>query len=99
LYPVHTCILLQHRHCAPSILDPIATRPYDLYLLTDIDIPWIADPQREHPDQRDTLFKLYLREMKQQSVPFVHIHGPRAQRQKLAVDAVQALLEGRTVKE
>ncbi len=98
LYVIKIWSLFKYGHCDPWILDTIATRPYDLYLLTDIDIPWIADPQREHPDQRDTLFKLYLREMKQQSVPFVHIHGPRAQRQKLAVDAVHALLEGRAVK-
>lgn len=33
------------------ILQQIATRHYDAYILCDVDMPWQPDPQREHPDQ------------------------------------------------
>ena len=32
---------------------------YDLYLLTNIDLPWENDPLREHPNDRAFLFDLY----------------------------------------
>lgn len=76
-----------------QILESIATRKYDLYLLTYVDIPWEADPLREHPDKRNELYNIYLNEMKGQSVPFVEIKGEREQRRKTAVEAVESLLK------
>lgn len=71
-----------------TILDLIEQRKYDLYLLTYIDIPWISDPLREHPDKRDELYEMYLKEMKGQSVPFVEIKGTEQQRLDMAMDAI-----------
>lgn len=92
LYVIKIWSMFKYGYCDPWILDTIATRKYDLYLLTNIDIPWIADPQREHPDQRDALYRLYLDEMHHQSVPFVEVRGTREQRRKTAVDSINALL-------
>jgi nicotinamide riboside kinase len=61
-------------------------------MLTYVDLPWEADPQREHPTQREELYQLYLNEMKNQSVPYVEIRGEREQRRKLAVDAIDKIL-------
>ena len=36
--------------CHQFILDQIAARKYDLYLLCNIDLPWIKDELREYPD-------------------------------------------------
>jgi len=41
------------------ILKSLNTRKYDFYLLTNIDLPWESDPQREHPNERQELFDLY----------------------------------------
>ena len=79
--------------CDEEILKQIATRKYDLYLLTYIDLPWVDDPQREHPDKREQLYERYLNEMKNQSVPFVEIRGEREHRRKVAVEAVEKLLK------
>src|SRR6187551_1767659 len=78
--------------CDKEILDSIATRKYDLYLLTNIDLPWQDDPQREHPTKREELYQLYLNEMKNQSTPFVEIKGDREQRRKIAIDAIEKTL-------
>lgn len=82
----------KYGYCDPEILEAIKARKYDLYLLTYVDIPWVSDPLREHPDQRRELYALYLKELQTQSVPFVEINGDRQQRQALAVDAVSKLL-------
>ena len=76
-----------------SILDQIATRKYDLYLLTGVDLPWEDDPLREHPQQREQLYQIYLNEMKNQPVPFVEIKGDRELRRKTAVEAVEKLMQ------
>jgi NadR type nicotinamide-nucleotide adenylyltransferase len=78
----------KYGHVDKSILQLIQERKYDLYLLTYIDIPWIADPLREHPDRREELYNIYLREMKSQSVPFVEIKGTEQQRLDMALAAI-----------
>lgn len=79
--------------CDKTILEQIATRKYDLYLLTAIDLPWEDDPLREHPHKREQLYEIYLNEMKNQPVPFVEIKGERELRRKAAVEAVEKLLK------
>lgn len=48
-------------NCHPWILKQIASRQYDLYLLCDVDLPWVQDGLREYPDleMRKRLFKMY----------------------------------------
>jgi NadR type nicotinamide-nucleotide adenylyltransferase len=94
LYVIKVWSEFKYGNCEKEILEQIATRKYDLYLLTYIDIPWEADPQREHPHQREQLYLHYLTEMKNQRVPFVEIKGEREQRRKSAVEAIEKLLKG-----
>ena len=92
LYVIKVWSNFKYGNCDPAILHEIATRKYDLYLLTYIDIPWVSDPLREHPDQRDVLYSIYLEEMKKQPVPFVVISGSRAQRRQMARESVLKVL-------
>jgi NadR type nicotinamide-nucleotide adenylyltransferase len=92
LYVIKVWSEFKYGSCHKEILHHIATRKYDLYLLTYVDLPWQEDPQREHPDQREELYNIYLKEMKNQSVPFVEIRGDREQRRQLAVNAIDNIL-------
>lgn len=92
LYVIKVWSTFKYGFCDPEILEAIASRRYDLYLLTYIDIPWISDPQREHPDQREELYSIYLEEMKNQPVPYIEVKGEREARRKLAKESVQKLL-------
>lgn len=93
LYVIKVWSMFKYGNCAEEILKQISTRQYDLYLLTFIDVPWVDDPQREHPDQRYQLYEVYLNEMKNQPVPFVEIKGEREQRRKTAIEAVEKILK------
>ncbi len=93
LYVIKVWSEFRFGHCEEEILRHIAGRTYDLYLLTYIDIPWEEDPLREHPDKREELYQIYLKEMKNQPVPFVEIKGERELRQKTAIDAIEKLLK------
>ena len=92
LYVIKVWSEFKFGSCSEEILNQIATRKYDLYLLTNIDIPWEDDPQREHPHQRQELYDIYLREMKNQPVPFIEIKGEREARQKMAVEGVEKII-------
>lgn len=91
LYVIKIWSTFKYGYCDAEILKAISLRPYDLYLLTYIDIPWAYDPLREHPDQREELYGLYLEEMRKQTVPFVEVTGDRETRRKIATEAIQAL--------
>jgi NadR type nicotinamide-nucleotide adenylyltransferase len=92
LYVIKVWSEFKYGSCHPEILQTIATRRYDLYLLTYVDLPWEEDPQREHPQQREALYDRYLQEMQQQSVPFVEIRGEREERQRTAREAIEKIL-------
>ncbi len=50
---------------------------YTHYLLCNTDLPWEADPLREHPNQRNELFGMYLSELRSRKLPFtiVEVRG------------------------
>lgn len=76
----------------PEILKALDESQYDLYLLTCIDLPWEDDPHREHPDRREELYSIYLKELNELAVPFVEIRGSREERRKTAIEAIDRLL-------
>ncbi|MEJ0034021.1 MAG: ATP-binding protein [Bacteroidota bacterium] len=88
LYVIKVWSEFKYGHCDKIILDIISQRKYDLYILTYIDIPWIADPLREHPDRREELYNIYLNEMKNQPVPFVEVKGNEQQRLDTSLAAI-----------
>jgi NadR type nicotinamide-nucleotide adenylyltransferase len=79
--------------CDPEILSLHQSRRYDLLLLTNIDIPWENDPQREHPDKREHFMNIYRAEAQAAGIPVVEITGDRASRQARAIAAIQQLLQ------
>ncbi len=93
LYVIKIWSTFKYGYCDPETLKSIASRKYDLYLLTYVDIPWETDPQRENPDQRELLYELYLNEMRNQSVPFTEIKGTRDQRRKQATKRIKKLMQ------
>jgi NadR type nicotinamide-nucleotide adenylyltransferase len=92
LYVIKIWSMFKYGFCHREILDAINERKYDLYLLTYIDIPWEADPLREHPHERERLYELYLNEMRLQPVPFIEIKGHRQDRRRSAVEGIKTHL-------
>ncbi len=80
--------------CHQFILDQIAERKYDLYLLCNVDLPWVKDELREYPDleTRQKLYFLYKDIMGNQPVPWVDISGSYEERLQKSITAVDILL-------
>ena len=80
--------------CDEWVLQQIAIRPYDFYILTDIDMPWSDDPLREHPEpeMRQHFFNIYKDIVSNSGIPFIIVTGHEADRLKMAAGAVNELL-------
>jgi len=80
--------------CHHWILNRIAERKYDLYLLCNVDLPWVKDELREYPDleSRKTLYHYYKDIMVNQHVPWVDISGGYEERFQKAIAAVDGII-------
>jgi len=89
-----TCVLSDYYfgRCPEWIIKESVERKFDLYLLTDTDIAWEADPfQREGPEVRKMLHQRFIRELKQRGLAFVLVSGTVEERKKTAVKAINRL--------
>jgi NadR type nicotinamide-nucleotide adenylyltransferase len=79
--------------CHSFITENIAKQKYDLYLLCNIDLPWVKDELREYPDleTRKKLYQIYKNILVNQQVPWVDISGNYEERFTTAVQAVNSL--------
>lgn len=79
--------------CHRFILDNIVSRKYDLYLLCNVDLPWVRDELREYPDleTRQKLYYIYKDIMINQATPWVDISGNYQERLDKAIGAVNSL--------
>ncbi len=79
--------------CHHWILNRIAERKYNLYLLCNIDLPWVKDELREYPDlvSRQKLYHHYKDILVNQQVPWVDISGNYEERLQKAIVAVNKL--------
>lgn len=65
---------------------------YDLYLLTYIDTPWIADDLRDRPEQRAEMFRAFEYALKTHDRPYILVQGNMAERMQQAKAAIDSLL-------
>ena len=77
--------------CHSFILDKIAETTCDLYLLCNIDLPWIKDELREYPElqAREELYHMYKDIVTSEPVPWIDVSGDYRQRTETAIRAVE----------
>lgn len=80
--------------CPTWVLNAIAAREYDLYLLCNVDLRWVKDDLREYPDLeiRTRLYHYYKDHMVNQQTPWIDISGDYAQRLQRAIDGIDSLI-------
>jgi len=70
-----------------------ATRKYDLYLLTDCDIPFVQDGMRDGEHIRQWMTGRFCEELEAKRARWVWLRGSREARRAAAVKAVDELLQ------
>ncbi len=81
--------------CDNRILTEITKREYDLYLLCDVDLPWVQDNLREYPDVkvRQKLFHYYKEEMTAQKTAWKIIKGNYQERIDAAIRFTDEIMQ------
>lgn len=78
--------------CPQWLQTALDNQPFCHYLLTNIDLPWIADEQREHPHLRAYFFNLFEQELIKSQKPYTIISGNAEQRLNMAIGIINQLL-------
>ena len=78
--------------CPEWIAAEAARRKYDLYLLMNVDVPWVDDAQRYLPHQRQQFFDRCQALLEQQRLPYQVISGSWDDRYRAARSAVEDVL-------
>lgn len=77
--------------CPAWIREEAARRRYDLTLLCDVDVPWVADPVRYLPDERASFLTRCEDALRANGRAWVKIEGSWDERLETALAAVRAL--------
>lgn len=68
-------------------------RHYDLYLLLDTDVAWVADPQRDAPQLREQFMNRLRDELQSAGRQFVLISGAFDERLRRAIAAIEKMVK------
>lgn len=82
-------------HVPQWIVEAARERRPDLYLLMDIDIPWVPDPQRDRGERRDEMQALFRDAVIASGAPWVTISGTPEQRLQRAIAAIEERMNHR----
>lgn len=83
-------------YCPPQLEDFANQKTCDLYLLTYIDLPWVADNIRDKPQAREQQFYIFEEALKKYNKPYEIIKGNEKERLQNAIKNVDSLLKRTT---
>jgi NadR type nicotinamide-nucleotide adenylyltransferase len=76
-----------------EVMDELPKRPYDLYLLLDIDLPWQDDPLRDFPDLREHFMDVWHKELQALNANYKVISGSGPERYESAIAEIDSFLK------
>jgi len=77
--------------CDPLLNEAALEHEYDLFFLTDIDVPWEKDDIRDTPDGRETVFSVFKQSLIQTKKPFIILSGNKESRLAKATAIIEEL--------
>ena len=88
--------LIWHEHyfgaCPPEIRRMAAERTADLYLLCDVDIPWVGDGLRDSPGERGWFHERFVQELEARGLPYRVLSGSHDQRLAAAIHHIASVV-------
>jgi HTH-type transcriptional regulator, transcriptional repressor of NAD biosynthesis genes len=78
--------------CPNELNLAVAKANYDLYILTDIDVPWEYDKVRSSEIERNKMFNLFKKNLLALDVPYIIVSGNKEIRFLKAIEKINKLL-------
>ncbi|WP_396151523.1 DUF4301 family protein [Flavobacterium sp.] len=70
---------------------------YDLFLLTDVDVPWQKDDLRDSPHHREETLRIFEENLIHYNKPYLKLSGSKDKRFQKAVALISTLLEAKKI--
>jgi nicotinamide riboside kinase len=80
-----------YNYCDPALNKAAQEHEYDLFFLTDIDVPWEKDDLRDRAEGRDAVFGLFKKSLIENNKPFITLSGDKNLRLEKAISIVDDL--------
>ena len=77
--------------CDKKVVQANKENQYDLYFLTDIDVPWKEDLLRDRPNQREEMFHKFDTALGQRNLTYSLLSGSHEQRMQCAIEQLEKL--------
>lgn len=81
--------------CDPSLNEAALAHQYDLFFLTNIDVPWEKDDIRDTAEGRETVFSVFKETLIKNNKPFITISGDKETRLKKAIKIISDLTKAK----
>ena len=78
-------------YCDPLLEKYALKNSYDLYILTNIDIPWEKDDLRDKPNEREKMFNAFKETLVKYHRPYIEVSGSLSKRLDTATKAINNL--------
>lgn len=82
---------IYYNFCDPVLDYSARKHKYDLFFLTDIDVPWQKDDLRDKPKDRENVFEIFKKALIENQKPFITLSGSENDRLKKAINIVENL--------
>lgn len=80
-----------YNYCDPLLDQAAREHEYDLFFLTDIDVPWEKDDLRDKPEGRDAVFAVFKQTLIDNNKPFIVLSGNKNLRLNKAITIINEL--------
>lgn len=88
---------IYYNFCDPILEKAARKHKYDLFFLTDIDVPWEKDDLRDRPDDREAIFAIFKKALQDSSKPFVTLSGDTDTRLQKAISVINELVKSKEI--
>jgi nicotinamide riboside kinase len=78
-------------YCDPLLDQAAREHEYDLFFLTDIDVPWEKDDLRDKVEGRESVFAVFKQSLIDNKKPFITLSGDKNLRLNKAISIINAL--------
>ncbi|MGO4820349.1 MULTISPECIES: DUF4301 family protein [unclassified Flavobacterium] len=82
-------------YCDPLLNKAAQEHDYDLFFLTDIDVPWEKDDLRDRPQGRESVFTVFKKSLIENNKPFITLSGDKDLRLKKAIAIIDDLAKAK----
>lgn len=82
---------VKYKTVSDAIQMEIDANHFDLHILCAPDIPWEYDPMREHPEMREELFEMYVKELTEAQKNYIIVSGSEVARLEKSCEAIASI--------